>query len=253
MADCVALITGAAAGIGWAMAQRFAAGGCSVALADLRKDAADARAAELGEGHFAIAADVASEPDVLRMVGEVRDRFGRLDVLINNAGISDTQLPTIEQSVDAFDRLIGVHLRGTFLVCREAARIMLEQGQGAIVNVSSIAGLTGLPRRNAYGAAKAGIVAMTRAMACEWGGQGLRVNAIAPGYVQTALIQELADAGRVDIERIRRRTPLRRLALPSEIAEAAWFLASPQASFITGTVLSVDGGWIAFGDASGGT
>ncbi len=183
------------------------------------------------------------------MVAEVSQRCGGLDVLINNAGIGDTQLPTTEQTVAAFDRLIGVHLRGTFLASREAARIMLAQAQGAIVNVSSIAGLLGLPRRNAYGAAKAGIAAMTRAMACEWGGQGIRVNAIAPGYVQTALVEELVGAGRLDVEAIKRRTPMGRLASPPEIAEAAWFLASPQASFITGTVLSVDGGWTAFGDA----
>lgn len=243
------LITGAADGIGWAMAQRFAGGGDRIAIADLRLDAAKERAAELGQEHLAVAADVSAEPDVSRMVAEVSQRCGGLDVLINNAGIGDTQLPTTEQTVAAFDRLIGVHLRGTFLASREAARIMLAQAQGAIVNVSSIAGLLGLPRRNAYGAAKAGIAAMTRAMACEWGGQGIRVNAIAPGYVQTALVEELVGAGRLDVEAIKRRTPMGRLASPPEIAEAAWFLASPQASFITGTVLSVDGGWTAFGDA----
>ena len=185
------------------------------------------------------------------MIAETVERFGRLDVVVNNAGIGDPQSPTVEQTVQAFDRLIDVHLRGAFLVSREAARVMLAQGEGAIVNLSSIAGLTGLPRRNAYGAAKAGIVAMTKAMACEWGGQGIRVNAIAPGYVQTALVEELVGAGRLDVERIKRRTPMGRLASPEEIAEAAWFLASPQASFITGVVLSVDGGWTAFGGADG--
>jgi NAD(P)-dependent dehydrogenase (short-subunit alcohol dehydrogenase family) len=243
------LITGAADGIGWAMARRFAAGGDRVVVADLRQDAAEVRAAELGEGHYAVRVDVAAEFEVQQMVAATLARFGRLDVLINNAGIGDTQLPTIEQTVEAFDRLIGIHLRGTFLASREAARVMLERGQGAIVNVSSIAGLLGLPRRNAYGAAKAGIAAMTRAMACEWAGQGIRVNAIAPGYVQTELVAELAGAGRLNVAAIKRRTPMGRLAHPEEIAEAAWFLASPQASFITGTVLSVDGGWAAFGEA----
>jgi len=244
----IALITGAADGIGWAMAQRFAAAGCRVVLADLDGDRAAARAAELGARHLAVRADVADEASAIAMVEETVSRLGRLDILVNNAGIGDSHKPTLEQDLATFDRILRVHLDGTFVASREAARAMAGQG-GAILNVSSIAGLTGLPRRNAYGAAKAGIVAMTKSMACEWAGAGIRVNAIAPGYVGTALVARLVEAGRIDRGRLERRIPLGRLADPAEIAETAWFLCSPAASYVTGAVLSVDGGWSAYGDA----
>ncbi|KMO18028.1 glucose 1-dehydrogenase [Methylobacterium platani] len=244
----VALITGAADGIGWAMARRFAAAGYRVVLADLDHDRAAARAAELGAQHLAVWADVADETSAVAMVEETVSRLGGLDILVNNAGIGDSHKPTLEQDLASFDRILRVHLDGTFVASREAARAMVGQG-GVILNVSSIAGLTGLPRRNAYGAAKAGIVAMTKSMACEWAGAGIRVNAIAPGYVGTALVAKLVEAGRIDRGRLERRIPLGRLADPAEIAETAWFLCSPSASYVTGAVLSVDGGWSAYGDA----
>ena len=244
----IALITGAADGIGWAMAQRFAAAGCRVALADLDGDRAAARAVELGAPHLALRADVADEASVVAMIDETVARMAGLDILVNNAGIGDSHKPTLEQDLATFDRILRVHLDGTFVASREAARAMATRG-GAILNVSSIAGLTGLPRRNAYGAAKAGIAAMTKSMACEWAGVGIRVNAIAPGYVGTALVAKLVETGRIDQARLERRIPLGRFADPAEIAEAAWFLCSPAASYVTGAVLSVDGGWSAFGDA----
>lgn len=151
-------------------------------------------------------ADVADEASAIAMVEETVSRLGGLDILVNNAGIGDSHKPTLEQDLASFDRILRVHLDGTFVASREAARVMEGQG-GAILNVSSIAGLTGLPRRNAYGAAKAGIVAMTRSMACEWAGAGIRVNAIAPGYVGTALVARLVEASRIDRGRLERRIP----------------------------------------------
>lgn len=244
MAERRILITGGARGIGRAMAALFAERGDRVLIADLEAGAAREAAAALGPGHEGHGCDVTDEAGVVTLAA----RLGRIDVLINNAGIGDSHLPTLDQPADAFRRVLDVHLAGAFLMAREIGRGMIAAGGGAIVNVSSIAGLTGLPRRNAYGAAKAGVVAMTRSLACEWAAHGVRVNALAPGYVETALVRKLADAGRIDLGAIRRRVPMGRLIEAREVAEAAWFLAAPAASAITGTVLSVDGGWAAFGD-----
>ncbi|SMG20603.1 SDR family NAD(P)-dependent oxidoreductase [Paraburkholderia susongensis] len=248
-AQRAAIVTGGANGIGWACAQRFAQEGYSVVIADLDAQEAGKRARELGAGHLGVGADVAAEADVCALIDACVERFGRLDVLINNAGNGDQPHPTIQQNVDAFDRLLDIHVRGTFLACREAGRVMLAQRSGAIVNLGSIAGLAGIPARNAYGAAKAGIVAMTRSLACEWARDGIRVNAVAPGYVATELVETLRHNGQLNVQSIEKRTPIGRLARPEEIAQAISFLASDAASYITGTVLSVDGGWHAYGAA----
>ncbi|MGB0748734.1 MAG: SDR family NAD(P)-dependent oxidoreductase [Magnetospiraceae bacterium] len=245
-----ALVTGAAAGIGWATASLFAARGYRVAIADLAGDKAAEQAAELGASHRGFACNVTDEDAVQATVGAVLKAFGRLDVVVNNAGIGDTSAPTLEQTGDHFQRVLSVHLQGTFLMSRIAAQAMIDAGRpGAIVNIAPIAGFVGLPRRNAYGAAKAGIVAMTKSMGSEWGARSIRVNAVAPGYVQTALVDKLIADGLLDGESITKRTPLGRFIQPREIAEAVCFLASPAASAITGTTLLVDAGWTAFGAA----
>ncbi|WP_175853775.1 glucose 1-dehydrogenase [Burkholderia anthina] len=245
----VAIVTGGADGIGWACAKRFAEDGYRVAIADLNGERAARRAAELGPQHVGMGGDVASENEMVALMRTVVGRFDRIDVLVNNAGIGEQNAPTLEQSSAAFDRLLSVHVRGTFLASREAARVMLAQRTGAIVNLCSIAGQGGIPTRNAYGAAKAAIASLTRSMACEWARQGVRVNAVAPGYVATELVDTLARNGQLNRAAIERRTPLGRLAEPDEIARAIAFLASDAASYITGTVLNVDGGWLAYGAA----
>jgi NAD(P)-dependent dehydrogenase (short-subunit alcohol dehydrogenase family) len=245
----VAAVTGAADGIGLAAARLFARRGYRVALIDIEARKAADRAADLGGAHVGIACDVSKEADVRKACQEIADRLGRLDVLVNNAGVGSPHVPTTEQSVENFEQILSIHLTGTFLFSREAYAFMAPRRSGAIVNISSIAGLCGLPRRNAYGAAKAGIASMTRSMACEWASSGIRVNAVAPGFVATALVKKLEADGFVDTPRLERRIPMARLAAPEEIAAAICFLSSSDASYITGTVLSVDGGWTAFGDS----
>lgn len=249
----VAIVTGAADGIGWATAQQLAAQGWCVALLDLRPDAVVQRAAELGAQHLGQACDVTEAQSVQTAVAAVVQRWGRVDALVNNAGIGDQTAPTLEQTAEAFDRVLAVHLRGTFLMTQQVLAQMAQQprdgrgNRGAIVNIGSIASFGGIPGRNAYCAAKAGVLGMTRALATEWARSGIRVNAVAPGYVATALVASLAQKGAIDGQAIAHRTPLGRMAEPAEIAQAIVFLASAAASYITGATLPVDGGWAALG------
>ena len=253
MTTPVAIVTGAADGIGWATAQHFADQGWSVALFDLNGALAAERAQALGPQHSGWACDVTDAATVQARVAAAVVRHGRIDALVNNAGIADQTVPTLQQDVAAFDQVLAVHLRGAFLMSQQVIAQMLQQARdaqgnrGAIVNIGSIASFGGIPGRNAYSAAKAGILGMTRALASEWARQGVRVNAVAPGYVKTALVAGLVERGAIDAQAIARRAPLGRMAAPEEIAQVIAFLVSPQASYITGAVLPVDGGWTALG------
>lgn len=249
----VVIVTGAAEGIGWATAQQLAQAGWTVALLDLNGEQAAERAKALGAPHSGWACDVTDADGVQRRVADVVARHGQVHALVNNAGIADQTAPTLQQDIAAFDKVLSVHLRGAFLMSQQVIAQMLQQprdargNRGAIVNIGSIASFGGIPGRNAYCAAKAGVLGMTRALASEWARRGIRVNAVAPGYVKTALVAGLAERGAIDAQAIAHRTPLGRMAAPEEIAQVIAFLASPAASYITGAVLPVDGGWTALG------
>lgn len=248
MAPRVVIVTGGADGIGWAACRRFAAAGDRVVVADRNGPGAVARAQALGPDHLGFEADVSNEADVVAMVAGCVARYGRLDVLVNNAGIIDAQAtPILDQPVEAFRHLMGVNVTGAFLAAREAGRVMLAQGHGAIVNLASGAGVAAVPYRNGYGASKAAVISLTRTLACEWAEAGIRVNAVAPGYTRTEMVDRLIANGKVDPALVARRIPLGRMATPEEIAEVIYYIASDQASYVTGALVPVDGGFLAFG------
>ena len=243
-----ALVTGGASGIGEATAQLLVQLGAMVAIADRNAEripiAIDSTHAAIG-----IVGDVTSKEDVDRMVGDTVEKLGGVDIVFNCAGIGDDLVPLHDQEADRWRQVLDCNLWGTYLVCRAADKHMLEARRGAIVNVSSIVGLDGFPGRSAYGVAKAGVIHLTKTLACEWGPIGVRVNAIAPSYTLTPMVASLLERRMFDPGVLERRTPLQRMALPLEVAQAAAFLLSDWASYITGVVLPVDGGWSAYGAA----
>lgn len=244
------LITGGASGIGRATADLFVARGARVAISDIDESKTKKAVLELGNEHVAAPGDVANEGSVSEIFTAAKSGLGMIDVLINCAGVSDSVLPTLEQDVDHWQKIIDINLTGTYLTCRAVAPDMLERGAGAIVNISSIAGLVGLPYRNAYTASKHGVAGITKTLAGEWGQHGIRVNAVSPGYVLTPMVQNLIDTGKLDPKMLQRRTPLGRLAAPAEVGNAMMFLASPLASYINGAVIPIDGGYTAYGAAA---
>lgn len=239
-----ALVTGGASGIGRAIAQALAAEGARVAVADRAPLATiEAVVAEIGgQGAFALQADVADEAQVLAMIDAVLARLGGLDVLVNNAGIL-IEKPLLETSAADFDRLIGVNLRGVFLVGREALRIMTRQGAGRVINIASELAYLGRENCSLYCASKGGVLSLTRSWAREFAPRIL-VNAIAPGPTDTAMLQ--AEFTSPETLAKEAHNPLGRIGQPEEIASAAVFLAGPGATFMTGQCISPNGGAVMF-------
>ena len=245
--DKVAIITGAAQGIGRQIASRFAAEGARVVIADLNHGQARATAAEIaatGREALALRVDVGDAASVSAMVHAVRAKFGRVDVLVNNAGIGLNK-PVLSTTLAEWDANLRVNLTGTFLCGQAVARAMVEQGGGRIVNIASISGQRGGVGRAAYGAAKAGVILLTKVMAVELGPLGVLVNAIAPGPVDTE--QSRGTHTPATRQAYHDRIPLKRYGSGDEIAAGVVFLASPESSFVNGAVLNVDGGFDAAG------
>lgn len=242
LAGKVAVVTGSTRGIGRAIAERFAAEGARVVVNSRSAGSAEAAALEIGGEAVGVDADVGSAAGAQRVVDGALDAFGGVDVMVCNAGIPMPR-DSLQISEDDWRRTLDVDLSGVFFCAQRAARVMVKRGAGAIVTISSLQAFAPLARRVAYAAAKGGVVGMTRSLAAEWAPY-VRVNCVAPGYVATSMVQELVAQGRVDPEAVNRRTPFGRMAEPAEVASAVLFLASDEASFITGETIMVDGGWL---------
>lgn len=243
----VALLTGGGGAIGMAIAQGYAEVGSAVLVADRNEEAAEATASALrdaGADAVAVAGDVTSEADVARTVGVVVTRWGRIDVLVNAAGIG-ARTPAEEYPLDRWRQVLEVNLTGTFLFCRDVGRLMLEAGSGSIINIASIAGLVGYRGNPAYLASKGGVVQLTRALAAEWATRGVRVNAIAPGVISTQMIAGALEREPDFYDDFKRKHAMQRFGSVDELVGPALFLASDAASYVTGHILAVDGGYTA--------
>jgi 3-oxoacyl-[acyl-carrier protein] reductase len=239
-----AVVTGAGRGIGLAVAEAYVREGANVVIVDRDANVANDAAERLGEKTLAIRADISIDEDVAAIVEKAIERFGTVDILVNNAGVGATTL-FLESSREEFERVIRINLTGTFLVAQAIARIMAANGYGRIINIASLSGQKGGVGRSAYGASKAGVELLTKVMAVELAESGITVNNIAPGPILTEVSKVMHTVE--TREAYHRLVPQRRYGEPSEIADAAVFLASDEAAYITGHTLNVDGGFLAAG------
>lgn len=242
----VALVTGAGRegkGIGRSIALELASAGAKIVIADFVEDAAKAVAAEVeaaGGEALAVKANVADWADVEAMVSSAVDKFGKIDILVNNAGITRDNL-ILRMTEAEWDSVISTNLKGAFLCTKAVAKLMLRQRSGKIVNVASVMGVMGNAGQANYSASKGGAIALTKTTAKELGSRGINVNAVAPGFIQTVMTQEMPESAKRDIEK---QIPLQRLGTPEDVANVIRFLCSEAASYVTGQVIHIDGGMV---------
>ncbi len=239
----VVLLTGAGSGFGRLAARRFADQGDTLALCDVNDSALHNLAGELGREHLMFPCDVSKAAQLDRFIDAVIERFGRIDVAVNNAGIAHEQRPLADCDDELWSRVLEVNLTGVFLCMKREIRQMLEQGTGMILNIASVAGVLGAPMLGPYCASKHGVVGLTRTAAVEYGRKGVRVNALCPGYSPTPLVAGMLRAGDEGMEsRMTDRIPLKRMAQPDEVVDAILWLCSEQNSFMNGASIVLDGG-----------
>jgi NAD(P)-dependent dehydrogenase (short-subunit alcohol dehydrogenase family) len=244
----IAIVTGGASGQGAAACRLFAAEGAQVIVADWNQEGAEKLAAEIGG--TAIRTDVSKETDVRAMIAAANERFGRLDILFNNAGVGYSEsnhfkmASIVDTPDEAWDRILAINLKGCAMGCKHAIPLMVRGGGGAIINNSSIMGIAAVSGADAYSAAKGGIVALTRVLAVDWIKHGVRINCVCPGPVATAMTAPLLqnEEGRKAVIGL---SPIGRVAEAEEVARVVAFLASDEASFVNGVIMPVDGGWAA--------
>jgi NAD(P)-dependent dehydrogenase (short-subunit alcohol dehydrogenase family) len=248
MRDKVAIVTGGAAGIGRATVQLFASEGAFVVSADVLDDAGERLADDLSRKDLCctyVHADVSSESDVQQMVEHALSRYGRLDVVFNNAGVEGDQAATADATLDNWTRVIDINLKGVFLGMKYGIAAMLPTGGGAIVNNASVAGLVGFAGIPAYCASKGGVIQLTRTAAIEYATHGVRVNCLCPGVIDTPMVDRFTHDNKQLREQLEALEPIGRFGRALEVAQLALFLASHRSSFITGAVIPVDGGFVA--------
>jgi len=244
----IALITGGSRGIGKAIALGFSEAGAKVIVAARTQNLLEEVLAEMrakgGDG-LAVLCDLKNDQDILSLIKKTVDRYGRLDVLVNNAATSPFLKKSEEVTSEEWEQVIRINLTAPFLLCREASKVMIQNNWGRIINIASVGGLIALPRLVAYCAAKGGLIQLTKVLAVEWAAKyNITVNAIAPGYISTDLTEGMRASEQIS-KNLLQRTPMRRFGEPNEVVGAALYLASESSTYSTGAVITVDGGWMA--------
>jgi len=244
-----AVVTGASRGIGEDIATRYSEEGANVMLCS-RNEAllsnVKGKIEERGGSASYMVADVGNPEEIDKVIAETVKLYGKLDIMVNNAGISMVR-PSEELTTEDWKAAFDTNLFGMFYGCRAAAQQMIPNGGGCIINITSIFGSSPVPMRAAYCTSKAGGNMLTKVLAAEWADRNIRVNAIAPGYIETELVQNAMNKGLIEVEKIKRRTPQRRMGCAEDVSRLAVYLASEEASFMTGAIVTIDGGWLAYG------